>query len=111
MDLQFIYLVRISQTQVDAGIIAGQITTSTLNLRNLKPSLHPSLHCRSDGIAITLFPDQFQGQPVSTVTHVVPQQVERTCIVGNQDIDVAVIVDVSEGRASADLLNGKVTVG
>ena len=80
MDLQFIDLVRISQTQVHARIMAGQITASPLHLRNLKPSLHPRFHSCSDGIAITLAPDQFQGQPVSTIPHVVSQQVERSGI-------------------------------
>ena len=70
-----------------------------------RPVLNPATggrepHAGSDRIAVAFCSFEVQFNPVVPITPFVPQQVGRLLIVGDYDVNAAVIVEVAESRAA-----------
>src|SRR5215469_16846274 len=62
-------------------------------------------HCDAGAkhVAADLFANHSQPQPVLLVSHVIDEKARWTIVVGQQDVGIAVIIDVPEGHSPADL--------
>ena len=60
-----------------------------------------SADARSQHIPRTLGSDESQSYPGVTAPHLVDEETDRTLIVRDDDIRVAVVVDIAESRAAA----------
>ena len=89
---------RRSLTRVEAGL--GRY------LLGLLPGPVPGSHSRTDCAAITLDSNRQDLQPVAAAGQVIALQRGRFIYVPNQDIHVAIIVEVTEGAAAARMQIG-----
>ncbi len=69
------------------------------------------LELGTDGVAVAPGPLEDEPDPVVLRLGVVAEQGPRTVLVVDDDVDVAVVVDVAEGRAAADVLGVEVRPG
>jgi hypothetical protein len=61
------------------------------------------LHLCPEHVATSVCTNQAQSKPPVTVTDCVQKQSDGSIIIGNENIGVAIIVDVAECGASANL--------
>src|SRR5260370_27438899 len=87
---------------MEAEIVLRIITGPAQNLIHLRSPPRGHTNSRSDGAAIGARSDALDDQPVVPVAAVIPEQRRRGIDVVDDDIDVAVIVDVAEGTTPAD---------
>lgn len=91
----------ITQSEVDAQIVLGNIAAAAANLVNLTLVAGPNLDSGADPIAIGFDADRLNFDPMVPVSTVVSQQVRWPVHVIDDDIDVAVVVVIGEGHAAA----------
>src|ERR1700681_4630996 len=86
----------VSQTQNDAWIVRGKIAApSNLRATALQvPSLVADLG--ADRIWITPFTDQANSQPVVMPGRIVTQKQRSSIIYGDQDVDSAVVIKITD---------------
>ncbi len=56
----------------------------------------------ADAVAVVFHADEFHLHPMRAPGRLVQKQARRTIIVGHEDVDVAVIIDVAECGGAAD---------
>jgi hypothetical protein len=57
--------------------------------------------CGADCIDVGLLPDQFQSQPVILAADMIPQQDGRRVVLRNQNIDCAIVVEITQRHSAS----------
>ena len=97
MDLEEINPGSSSQSKVNAQVTLGEITASAPYFLYLKPPLSGKPHPGSDPISIGPSSHQPDNEGISFVRSLVSQQAGRIVLIVYDNIDVSVIVEVTEG--------------
>src|SRR6476469_2437143 len=66
------------------------------------------LHARADSVAIGLGPDQQNLQPVVRIAAIVAQKLRRLAIIADQNIELAIVVEIADRSTSAHARKCKV---
>ena len=94
-----------------AGVIRRLEAVSPLALPDDRPAAHLDQDAGADRVAVAPGPPQLEPDPVVAGLRVVAQQGRRGVLVIDDDVDVAVVVDVAERRAAADVTGVEVRPG
>src|ERR1035437_7331940 len=97
---------RSAEAEVQTGIAGGKITGLTEYLLRLHLAAVASQDARPDGAAVALYALKTDLDPVVAGRSVVAQQRRRLIDVHDQDIHVAVVVEVAKGQAAAAVAGG-----
>ena len=92
---------RSTEAEVQTGIAGGEITGLTEYLLGLHLAAVVSQDARPDGAAVALHSLKTDLDPVVAGRSVVAQQRRRLVDVHDQDIHIAVVVEVAKGNAAA----------
>ena len=87
---------------MQAHITLTKVTRSALNLSKL--GLKPrgkKLHSRADGIPVARRTNEFQIEPIVLIGTFVSKEIGRLIGIGDEDVDVTIIVVVAKGNAAA----------
>ena len=89
---------RLTESRVRAHIVLPQITRPGLHLAHLCPATSGQRHTSTKSIVIAARPDDADLDRVATSAAAVPQDLRRTTIIGNYDINVAIVVEVTRKK-------------
>ena len=92
---------------MDTGVVLTQVAGAGFDLANLSGPSDGHEHSRPNGVAVAPLPHQANQKGVVPVTAVVPQEIGGLTVVGCQQVEVPVIVDIGDGKRSTDLLHGE----
>src|SRR4029450_3784259 len=110
-DLQTVDGRRLTQPEVSPQIVLPKVAGTRLYLAQL-PALADRTHqARARRAAIALGADRTDEEGVACVAALVQQQRCGVAVVGDQQIEVAVVVDVAGGEGTAHQLAGETRTG
>ena len=87
-----------------AQIVLAHVTRARPDLAHLRAAARREANARADGVEIRRGAAQVHEQRVSTVAPVVAQQLGVLPVVIDEDVEVAVVVDVADREPPADTL-------
>ena len=101
MDLDRVDFGFLTQAEVQAQIVLGEVTGAAAHFIELGqlPGLHR--HPRADRSAVALGADQPEHHAMIAGNAVIQQQRRRFADVEQQDVHVAVVIHVAKGRTAA----------
>ena len=106
-----IHLAGRADADQEAGVVGRLEAVSPLALAEDRPAADLDLDAGADGVAVALGPAKLEADPVVVGLRVVAEQGGGGVLVVDDDVDVAVVVDVAERRAAADVLGVEVGSG
>ena len=90
------------QPEVEAAVLAGEETAAADEVADLRPLASDESRAGANAIAVAARTNQAQAQPIFSVAHIIPQQRGAIVEIGNENIQVAVVVKVEHVSSSAD---------
>jgi hypothetical protein len=93
-----------------AQIVLTHITGARLHVANLRPRSQTEPNACADRVRVGACTAQANKERIRTIGppgKIVPQQLRVLPVVGDEEVEVAVVVDVADGEAAADALGGK----
>src|SRR5580658_7738807 len=91
-----------SQSEMQARILRGLITHSTLTLVMKYEVAGGNFHSCADSVAIRLSADQKNLEPMVRIAAIVAQQLRGLAAIIHENIEIAIIVEVGDGSATAN---------
>src|SRR5438105_15014110 len=88
-----------AQPEVQAQITGGEVAGAAAHLIALRAAAGRDPHLRPDAIPVALAAYQAQPQPVVAVPAIIAQQPRRPVVLGNKDVEEAVVIVVAVGSA------------
>src|SRR3954452_22934925 len=87
---------------MEPAVVGGEVPAAAVHLAILAPAarLHPDLG--SQPFPVPALAAQAQGEPMAAARTVISQHQRRPFAVGDDEVDIAVVVDVAGGGAAAD---------
>ena len=85
-----------------AAVLAGEETAAADEVADLRPLASDEPRSSANAIAVAACTNQAQAQPIPPVAHIVSQQRGPVVEIGNENIQVAVVVKVEHVGAAAD---------
>jgi len=92
------------EAEVEPRIALRQVARAGAHVPDLGAPARGEPHPRTDGVAVAGRPDQAQLQPVVAIADVVAQQPRPVVDVEYQQVEIAVVVEVTARGSSADKL-------
>ena len=89
--------------EVRAKIALREIAATPRDLANLRDSAGGQFDASAHRVAVALCPDEFHAEEVISRAPAIAQQQWRLSAVPDQDIDVAVIIEIHERRAPPEM--------
>src|SRR5262245_49127821 len=90
-----------------ARVVLTEVTRPGRDLAYLRAGAGGQPEPRADRVTIARRPDQAHQQRVALTAAVVSEQVGRASVVGDEQVEVAVVVDVSGNQRTANLVDGE----
>ena len=94
---------RAPQSEMKAEIAVRVVARTAHHLVDLRPPARGDLHPCPDGGAVRLGADALDQDRVLPVPAIVAQQGRRTIQVVDDDVDVAVVVEIADGAAASEI--------
>lgn len=90
----------VGKTEVGAEIALGKVATAAGNFSHLGNGAGGDFDSCAHGVAVAFGADEFEINPVIFVERLIVEESRRVAIVGDDDVDVAVVVEIGEGDAA-----------
>jgi hypothetical protein len=89
---------------MNAQVILSLIAGSCLDVTNKNLSVDGQFQTRPNAIPVAFRSYRADKQRVAAIPPVVAKQVRRLAVIADQDIEITVVVEVSNGQCAADFL-------
>src|SRR5216683_243478 len=96
----------IAQPEMHARIIAAEVTG--IGMRTAPQGIlaaPDNRDTRTDAEPVQLRRFQLHGKPMAALTRLVVKQADRPVVIGDYDVDRAVVIEITEGSSAADFLD------
>src|SRR6476646_373373 len=94
---------RRTETEVQAAVVHRQVRRLTQDFLRLLPVAVKNSYPRPNRAAVRTYARQLHLQPMVVTAHVIAQQRRRLIVIHDDDVHVAVVIEVAESAAPAGL--------
>src|SRR5215469_8452348 len=99
---------KIAQSEEHPGVAGGTVTAVAMDATPKRGSIFAEdRDARAVHVAIGFLSHQAETDPRLLMANIIDQQAGGAAVVRDHDVDIAIVVDVAEGRPATDLEEGK----
>src|ERR1039458_3563479 len=107
LDLQALDDGLLAQPYVEPHVAGAQVAAGRIDLAILRDSAGGDAHLGAEAETVAFPAPRLDGQPVIAVAAIVAIEQRRAAAIGDDDVEVAVVVEIGDGGAAAHVLDAK----